>query len=370
MPHGRPNPHGSFLEQGASDIYRDQGERLIAIKFDIHGRDLAGAVAEAKRKVKNLIKPPCRLEWSGEFQEMEEAESRLRIVIPLAAAAVIILLYMAFRSLVDVLLVFSNVVTMVCGGVWALALTNTNFSISAAVGFISIFGVAVMDALLQVSSFNRLRLMGKPMEEAIVEGSKRRLRPIMMTALTAIFGLLPAALSTRIGAQTAAAAGHRGDRRHARGLAAEPLPDAGALQRAPPPAALGRFGWPGRMSGKQGPSPRESRPLGWCQSCRNCRLFDFRAGQRYIFVVTMRMPRVLQYGLLVAVLGGAIAGGILCADDHRAAPFRPAVQPPGDEGAEVQLAGGQDAIRLPQEVAAKLGIQTKRVERRDGSRGA
>ena len=199
---GRPNPHGSFLEQGASDIYRDQGERLIAIKFDIHGRNLAGAVAEAKRKVKNLIKPPCRLEWSGEFQEMEEAESRLRIVIPLAAAAVIILLYMAFRSLVDVLLVFSNVVTMVCGGVWALALTNTNFSISAAVGFISIFGVAVMDALLQVSSFNRLRLMGKPMEEALVEGSKRRLRPIMMTALTAIFGLLPAALSTRIGAQT------------------------------------------------------------------------------------------------------------------------------------------------------------------------
>ena len=108
-------------------------------------------MAEAQRKCKDLVTAPVRLEWTGEFQEMEQAERRLMIVIPLAAFLVMFLLYLAFRSLTDVFLVLSNVVTMVCGGIWALLLTHTNFSISAAVGFISIFGVAVMDALLQVS---------------------------------------------------------------------------------------------------------------------------------------------------------------------------------------------------------------------------
>jgi cobalt-zinc-cadmium resistance protein CzcA len=201
-PDGKLNPGGSFFQRGASDIYRDQGERLIAIKFDIHGRDLAGAVAEAQQKCKDLVTAPCRLEWTGEFQEMEQAERRLLIVIPLATGMVMVLLYLAFRSLTDVFLVLSNVVTMVCGGIWALLLTHTNFSISAAVGFISIFGVAVMNGLLLVSSFHRLRLDGVPFEEAILQGSGHRLRPMMMTALTAVFGLLPAALSTRIGAQT------------------------------------------------------------------------------------------------------------------------------------------------------------------------
>ena len=155
-PDGKPNPGGSFFQRGASDIYRDQGERLIAIKFDIHGRDLAGAVAEAQQKMQEPGRRSVRLEWTGEFQEMEQAERRLMIVIPLAAGLVMVLLYLAFRSFTDVFLVLSNVVTMVCGGIWALLLTHTNFSISAAVGFISIFGVAVMDGLLQVSSFHRL----------------------------------------------------------------------------------------------------------------------------------------------------------------------------------------------------------------------
>ena len=96
----------------------------------------------------------------------------------------------------------SNVVTMICGGVWALWLTHTPFSVAAAVGFISIFGVAVMDALLRVSTFNRRRLDGQPLHEAVMGGSLDRQRPLMMTALTAIFGLMPAAFSTRIGAQT------------------------------------------------------------------------------------------------------------------------------------------------------------------------
>ena len=201
-PDGKLKPGASFFQRGASDIYRDQGERLIAIKFDIHGRDLAGAVAEAQLKCKDLVSSTCRLVWTGEFLEMEQAEQRLMIVIPLAFGMVMVLLFLAFQSLTDVFIVLSNVATMVCGGVWALLLTHTNFSISAAVGFISIFGVAVMDGLLRVSSFHRWRLDGESLEEAVFRGSRDRLRPLMMTALTAIFGLLPTALSTRIGAQT------------------------------------------------------------------------------------------------------------------------------------------------------------------------
>ena len=199
---GRPDPRGSFVQPGASEIYREQGQRLIAIKFGVRGRDLAGVVDEAKRKTASLAKPPYRMVWSGEFQEMEEAERRLMLIIPLAITMVIVLLYLAFHSLIDVALVLSNVAALCCGGIWALLLTHTNFSISAAVGFISIFGVGVMNGLLLVSSFHRLRLDGFSMEEAISQGALQRLRPMMMTTLTAIFGLVPAALSTRIGAQS------------------------------------------------------------------------------------------------------------------------------------------------------------------------
>jgi cobalt-zinc-cadmium resistance protein CzcA len=142
------------------------------------------------------------MEWSGEFQEMEAAEQRLMIIIPVSLGLIFGLLYLAFGSLLDVFAILSNVVALCMGGVWALLLTGTNFSISAAVGFISIFGVAIMDGLLSVAYFNRLRFQGVPLREAIMQGAERRVRPIMMTALTAVFGLLPAALSTRIGAQT------------------------------------------------------------------------------------------------------------------------------------------------------------------------
>jgi cobalt-zinc-cadmium resistance protein CzcA len=201
---GAPDPGGQFERAGASTIYREQGNRLIAVKFSVPvgGRDLAGAVAEAQRETADLIQAPYRTEWSGEFQEMEEAEHRLMYMIPASIALVFMMLYLAFRSLLDVLVVFSNVVALSMGGIWALLLTDTNFSISAAVGFISIFGVAIMDGLLSISYFNQMRAHGKSLREAIMEGAGRRIRPMMMTALTAVFGLLPAALSTRIGAQT------------------------------------------------------------------------------------------------------------------------------------------------------------------------
>src|SRR5262249_60180592 len=118
---------------------------------------LAGAVAEAQKKTAPLIKAPYRTEWSGEFQEMEEAESRLLKVVTLSLVLIFVLLYLAFLSLLDALVVMSSVVAMSLGGIWALVLTGTNFNVSAAVGFISILGVAIMNGLLMVSTFNRLR---------------------------------------------------------------------------------------------------------------------------------------------------------------------------------------------------------------------
>jgi len=199
---GSPEPEGQFERHGASTIFREQGKRLIAIKFSVRERDLAGAVAEAQAKTKDLFEAPYRAVWSGEFEEMLEAEHRLMFIVPASLAMILILLYIAFRNVLDAVIVFSNVLDLSIGGVWALLITGTNFNISAAVGFISIFGVAIMDGLLLLAYFNQMRLQGLPVEEAILTGAEKRVRPVMMTALTAIFGLLPAAISTKIGAQT------------------------------------------------------------------------------------------------------------------------------------------------------------------------
>jgi cobalt-zinc-cadmium resistance protein CzcA len=198
---GQLDPKGRFVRPGASMIAREMGMRQIAVKFGVRERDLASAVAEAQERVAPLIPLGYRAEWSGEFQQMKEGEHRLKFIIPVSLVLIFILLYMAFKSLLDAIVVLFNVVELSLGGLWALWLTDTHFSISAAVGFTSIFGVAVMDGLLLVSSFNQSRSHGLPLRESILQGAEKRLRPVMMTALTAIFGLLPAALSTKIGAQ-------------------------------------------------------------------------------------------------------------------------------------------------------------------------
>ena len=195
------DPNGQFIRPGASMITREMGKRMVAVKFSVRDRDLAGAVSEAQERVAPLIPQGYRVDWSGEFQQMEEGERRLMVIIPVSVVLIFMLLYLAFRSLLDAVVVLMNVVELSLGGLWALFLTGTNFSIAAAVGFASIFGVAVMDGLLLVSSFNQLRAQGLPLREAILQGAERRVRPVMMTALTAIFGLLPAAISTKIGAQ-------------------------------------------------------------------------------------------------------------------------------------------------------------------------
>ncbi|AGA27228.1 efflux RND transporter permease subunit [Singulisphaera acidiphila] len=198
-----PDPNGHFYRAGASTIYREQGKRFIAIKFSVRERDLGSAVDEAKARTKDLFKSPYEGVWSGEFEQMEEANGRLMWIIPLSLALIFILLYAAFRSFLDTIVIFSNVFDVAVGGVWSLYLTGTNFSVSAAVGFVSLFGIAIMEGLLLISYFNALRIQGLPVHDAIVQGSLKRVRPVMITAMTAILGLLPAAVSTKMGSQTA-----------------------------------------------------------------------------------------------------------------------------------------------------------------------
>ena len=132
---------------------------------------------------RNLFVRGYRDEWSGEFQNMQEGEARLLLIVPMSLILVFLLLYIAFHSFLDATVVLFNVVELSLGGIWALFLTGTNFSIAAAVGFTSIFGVAVMDGLLLISSFNAHRAHGLPLREAIMTGAEQRVRPVMMTGL-------------------------------------------------------------------------------------------------------------------------------------------------------------------------------------------
>ncbi len=196
------HPH----KPGASYIYRENSRRFIPIKFSVENRDLASAIAEAKRKIDDpktgahLVKP-YYIEWAGEFEQMQDANARLMWIVPLSLSLIVILLYMAFNSLKDAILVMGNVVEATMGGVWALYFTGTHFSISAAVGFISVFGVAVQDGVLLISYFNQLRAAGLPVRAAVVRGAELRVRPVVMTSFTAALGLFPAAIATSIGSQ-------------------------------------------------------------------------------------------------------------------------------------------------------------------------
>jgi cobalt-zinc-cadmium resistance protein CzcA len=196
------DPH----KPGATYIYRENNRRYIPIKFSVQGRDLASTIAEAKRMVEDpkygaQLPKGYDINWSGEFQQMEEANNRLLWIVPLSIGLILSLLYTAFHSFKDSLLVMVNVVEASMGGILALWITGTPFSISAAVGFVSVFGVAVQDGVLLISYFNQLRAAGLPVREAVMRGAELRVRPVVMTSLTAALGLLPAALATSIGSQ-------------------------------------------------------------------------------------------------------------------------------------------------------------------------
>jgi cobalt-zinc-cadmium resistance protein CzcA len=191
---------------GAAYIYRENNRRFIPIKFGVAGRDLASTIVEAQQKVDDPVNGArlpkgYRIAWSGEFEQMQAANGRLLWIVPLSVGLILGLLYSAFHNLKDALLVMVNVLEAAMGGVLALWITGTPFSISAAVGFISVFGVAVQDGVLLISYFNQLRAAGLPVREAVMRGAELRVRPVVMTSLTAALGLLPAALATSIGSQ-------------------------------------------------------------------------------------------------------------------------------------------------------------------------
>ena len=190
--------------EGASFIYRGDLQRYVPVRFSVRGRDLQGAVADAKARVAREIQMPegTHLEWVGEYGELRAANQRLAVVVPLALLLVMGVLYAATLSVVNTFILMAQIPLACLGGVLALVVTGTPFSVSAAVGFISIFAIAIMDGILLNFYIHQLWDEGYSLVDSIVKGADRRFRAVMMTALVDGLGLLPAALSTRIGAQT------------------------------------------------------------------------------------------------------------------------------------------------------------------------
>ena len=191
------------LDTGASYIYHERNQRYIPVKFSVRGRDLGGTVAEAQARIEQNVKLPngYRIDWAGEFEEMQQAKDRLGVVLPIAIGMILILLYTLFNSLRDSLLTLASIPFSIGGGIIALWLSGLNLSISAAIGFVSLFGVSVMNGILVIGYFNQLVLEGKSNLQAMSEAAEQRMRPMMMTALSAAIGLLPAAISNGIGSE-------------------------------------------------------------------------------------------------------------------------------------------------------------------------
>lgn len=191
------------LETGAAWIYHEGVQRFIPVKFSVRGRDLGGTVEEAQQRLaKNVKLPPgYRMIWAGEFGDLQEAKKRLEIIVPLSLVLIAGLLYALFNNLRDCLLALAGIPDAIVGGILALYLTGLNFSISAAIGFVSLFGVSVMDGILMITFYNQERAHGFAPLDAMFRAASTRMRPLLMTALSACIGLLPAAISTGIGSQ-------------------------------------------------------------------------------------------------------------------------------------------------------------------------
>jgi cobalt-zinc-cadmium resistance protein CzcA len=191
------------LVSGASFIYREQQQRYIPIKFSVRGRDLGSAVLEAQRKVAQQVTLPgsYRLEWVGEFGNLQDALQRLAVAVPASLLLICVLLYLNFGSLMDVALAASVIPLTLIGGIFALYLTGTAFSVSAAIGFVALFGIATMDGILILSYYNVHIEAGMERVAAMLHTCRTQMRPVVMTCTVACVGLVPAALSSSIGAQ-------------------------------------------------------------------------------------------------------------------------------------------------------------------------
>jgi heavy metal efflux system protein len=191
------------LDTGAAWIYHESVQRFIPVKFSVRGRDLGGTVEEAQQRIAQNVNLPSgyRLIWAGEFGDLQEAKKRLEIIVPISLMLIIGLLYTLFNNLRDCLLALAGIPDAVVGGILALYLSGQNFSISAAIGFVSLFGVSVMDGILMITFYNHERLQGLAPMDAMYKAASTRMRPLLMTSLSACIGLLPAAISTGIGSQ-------------------------------------------------------------------------------------------------------------------------------------------------------------------------
>jgi cobalt-zinc-cadmium resistance protein CzcA len=192
------------VTDGGSEIYREENSRYVAIKYSVRGRDLGSTVEEAMKKIGEQVKLPTgyHLDWAGEYESQKRSEKRLLIVLPITILLIFIILYAMFGSWKWGLLILGVVAMAPIGGLLALLITGTHFSVSSGVGFLALFGVSVQTGVIMLEYINQLRARGHSIEDSAVEGAVLRLRPIMMTMLVATLGLLPAALSHAIGSDS------------------------------------------------------------------------------------------------------------------------------------------------------------------------
>ena len=207
LPDGRAVPLNNLVRiertEGPVAISRERGSRMAVAIANVDGRDLVGFVAEARAAVAEQVElpPGYRLEWGGEFENQQRAAARLALVVPVALVLIFLVLFSTFGSVKQAALVLSNVPFAMIGGVFALALTGEYLSVPASVGFIALLGIAVLNGVVMVTYFNQLRALGRPIQEVVVEGARRRLRPVLMTASIAAFGLVPLLFATGPGSE-------------------------------------------------------------------------------------------------------------------------------------------------------------------------
>jgi cobalt-zinc-cadmium resistance protein CzcA len=194
----------SSVEDGGSEIYREGNQRYIAIKFSVRGRDLGSAVTEAIQKVGGQVKLPTgyHLNWEGEYESQKRAQARLALIVPFTIFVIFVILYMMFNAFKWSLLVLATLVMAPVGGLLALLVTHTNFSVSSGIGFLALFGVSVQTGVIMVEYINQRRSRGHSIQEAAVEGAVQTFRPVLIAMLVATLGLLPAATSHAIGSDS------------------------------------------------------------------------------------------------------------------------------------------------------------------------
>jgi cobalt-zinc-cadmium resistance protein CzcA len=192
------------MRDGGSEIYREGNQRYVAVKYSVRGRDLGSTVEEAIDKVGSQVKVPrgYRINWEGEYESEKRAAARLVIIVPLTILIIFVILYTMFQSVKWAVLIIVNVMMTPLGGMLALLITHTHFSVSSGIGFLALFGVSVQTGVIMLEYINQRRARGHSIEEAAVEGAVLRLRPIIVTSMVATLGLLPAALSHAIGSDS------------------------------------------------------------------------------------------------------------------------------------------------------------------------